>query len=164
MSEAKTMYENQRSITTHKENHDNGKRKFGVLDLEAMEIAMQTLKPTTYKVWSYFDKNQSGYEFALSRVAVMRFCRVSNDTYHKAIRELIETGYLVETGANQFDFYEMPHEQDNNQEKALSAKYSKRDRRSRLLKSSIGCTKNQYRGVLKISIGCTEIQYRNNTR
>ena len=112
MSNAKTMYENQRSITTHKENHDNGKRKFGVLDLEAMEIAMQTLKPTTYKVWSYFDKNQSGYEFALSRVAVMRFCRVSNDTYHKAIRELIETGYLVETGANQFDFYEIPHEQE----------------------------------------------------
>lgn len=112
MKETKTIYENQRSITTHKENHDNGKRKFGVLDLEAMEIAMQTLKPTTYKVWSYFDKNQSGYEFALSRVAVMRFCRVSNDTYHKAIRELIETGYLVETGANQFDFYEIPHEQE----------------------------------------------------
>lgn len=120
MSETKTMYENQRTITTHKVSHNNGKPPFGIFDNGALETAMQILKPTTFKLWCYFNKNQIGYEFALSKVAVTKFCRMSNDSYHKGFKELLDAGYLVQTGNNTYDFYELPQERE--EEKPLITK------------------------------------------
>jgi hypothetical protein len=71
---------------------------------------MLNLKPSTLKVWFYFAKNQEGYEFDLSSVAVCSFCSVSDKTYREAIKELTNLRYLVQTGKNTFEFYEMPKE------------------------------------------------------
>lgn len=67
---------------------------------------MALLKPNTYKLWCYMAKNQNNYTFALSCVDACKFCKITKPTYLSGIQELIETGYLVNTGGNNYDFLE----------------------------------------------------------
>ena len=103
---------NQKVITTRGAKHDKN-NIYALINVEAMEKAMCLLKPNTYKVWSYMAKNQSNYTFALSCVDACRFCKMSKPTYLSCVQELIDVGYLVNTGGNCYDFYEMlPEEAD----------------------------------------------------
>lgn len=83
---------------------------FGIVGNEAASEAMRTLKANTFKLWFYMAKNKDGWKFALSRVDACKYCGFSKNTYHAAVNELIENGYLVQTaeGSNQYDFYEVP--------------------------------------------------------
>ena len=96
---------NQKTITTRGAQHDKN-HIYAMLSIEAMEQAMALLKPNTFKVWCYLAKNQNNHTFALSCVDTCRFCKMSKPTYLACIQELIETGYLVNTGGNHYDFYE----------------------------------------------------------
>lgn len=69
---------------------------------------MIDLKGETFKLWCYLGKNQNGYEFALSKVDAMNWGMGSKSSYDRAVKELIEKGYLVETSPNHYDFYELP--------------------------------------------------------
>lgn len=102
---------NQKLITTKSAKHDKN-NIYAMINIEAMEKAMTLLKPNTYKVWCYMAKNQNNYTFALSCVDACRFCKMTKPTYLKCVQELIETGYLVNTGGNAYDFYEMLPEED----------------------------------------------------
>ena len=85
-----------------------------MFNIAAMEEAMALLKPATFKIWCYLAKNQNNYTFALSRVDVCRFCKVCEKTYKASINELIDVGYLVNTGGNHFNFFEkLPDEYNN---------------------------------------------------
>ena len=96
---------NQKVITTKGAKHDKN-NIYAMLNIEAMETAMALLKPNTYKLWCYMAKNQNNYTFALSCVDACRFCKMSKPTYLACVQELIETGYLVNTSGNSYDFYE----------------------------------------------------------
>ena len=110
---AKTV-PNQKTVTTRSAKHDKD-NVYAVLNIRAMEIAMSTLKPNTYKLWSYMAKNQNNYTFALSCADVCEFCKMSKPTYLASVQELIENGYLVNTKGNDYDFYEMlPEEKEIN--------------------------------------------------
>lgn len=104
---------NQRTITTKKEpcNKDN---IYTSINLEALKKAMNILKPTTFEMWLYLGKNQNNYTFALSKVDCLSWCNFSASTYQSAFKELIETGYLVQSksGSNHYDFYELPQEKE----------------------------------------------------
>lgn len=105
---------NQRTITTKKEpcNKDN---IYTSINLEALKKAMNILKPTTFEMWLYLGKNQNNYTFALSKVDCLSWCNFSASTYQSAFKELIETGYLVQSKSgsnNHYDFYEMPQEKE----------------------------------------------------
>ena len=105
---------NQRTITTKKEpcNKDN---IYTSINLEALKKAMNILKPTTFEMWLYLGKNQNNYTFALSKVDCLSWCNFSASTYQSAFKELIETGYLVQSKSgsnNHYDFYEMPQEEE----------------------------------------------------
>ena len=102
---------NQKLITTKSAKHDKN-NIYAMINIDAMEKAMTLLKPNTYKVWCYMAKNQNNYTFALSCVDACRFCKMTKPTYLKCVQELIETGYLVNTGGNAYDFYEMLPEED----------------------------------------------------
>ena len=108
-------YPNQRTINTHKA-ESNGKReecKYAIMNLIASELALSILKPNTFKLWFYINKNQDNYKFSLSSKDVMRACKMNSwDTYRKAFEELTEKSYLVETSENQFEFYELPSRED----------------------------------------------------
>jgi hypothetical protein len=79
-----------------------------------MREAMLYLKPNTFKLWCYMAKNQNNYTFALSCVDACGFCNFTKPTYLKAVQELIDVGYLVETSKNHYDFFEkLPEEEIN---------------------------------------------------
>lgn len=101
-----TTYENQKVVTTNSAKCDKN-NLYAIINIEAMEKAMILLKPNTYKLWCYMAKNQNNYTFALSCVDACRFCKMSKPTYLGCVQELIETGYLVQDGANHYQFYEM---------------------------------------------------------
>lgn len=103
---------NQKTITTKQAKHDKN-NPYAVLNIEAMEEAMALLKPNAYKLWCYMAKNQNNYTFALSCVDACKFCKMSKPTYLTSVQELIETGYLVRTKGNHYDFFEkLPEEKE----------------------------------------------------
>lgn len=113
------MVANQKKIgNTIKEpcNKDNIYTK---INIAAINNAMIDLKPSTVKVWFYFAKNQDGYDFELSSVAVCSFCNISDKTYRESIKELVEKRYLVKREKNVFDFYEMPKDIETPKDKSI---------------------------------------------
>lgn len=89
------------------------------INIAAINNAMIDLKPSTVKVWFYFAKNQDGYDFELSSVAVCSFCNISDKTYRESIKELVEKRYLVKREKNVFDFYEMPKDIETPKDKSI---------------------------------------------
>ena len=103
---------NQKTITTKGAKH-NKANTYAMLNIDAMQEAMILLKPNTFKLWCYMAKNQNNYTFALSCVDACSFCKMSKPTYLSSVQELIETGYLVKTKGNHYDFYEkLPDEEE----------------------------------------------------
>ena len=103
---------NQKRITgIHKEPCDKS-HVYALINQEAIRNAMLELKPSTVKVWFYFAKNQESYEFDLSSVAVCEYCNISDKTYREAVKELVDKRYLVQTGKNTYEFYEIPKEME----------------------------------------------------
>lgn len=101
---------NQKKIAgSHKQPCDKN-HVYALINQEAIQNAMLSLKPSTVKVWFYFAKNQEDYEFDLSSVAVCNYCNISDKTYRESIKELTEKRYLVPVAKNVFEFYELPKE------------------------------------------------------
>ena len=101
---------NQKTIKVQKEKTDKS-NLYTITNLDALQSAMIDLKGETLKMWLYLNKNQNGYEFALSRVDAIKWGIGSKSSYDRAIAELKEKGYLVETTSNHYDFYEKPKEE-----------------------------------------------------
>ena len=104
-------YENQKTITTKGAQHDNN-NLYAKLNIEALQEAMILLKPNTFKLWCYMAKNQNNYTFALSCKDACSFCKMSKPTYLASVDELINAGYLVNTGGNHYDFFERLPQQE----------------------------------------------------
>ena len=103
---------NQKSVTIRGAKH-NKQNVYAAINIKAMEEAMALLKPNAYKLWCYLAKNQNNHTFALSCVDTCRFCKMSKPTYLTSVQELIETGYLVNTKGNHYDFFEkLPEEKE----------------------------------------------------
>lgn len=101
---------NQKVIGVHKEPTDK-KHIYACINNEALSNAAYDLsKGSTFKLWIYFAKNQNGYKFELSAVAVQNFCGITEKTYREAVKELIEKRYLIKREKNYYDFYEVPQE------------------------------------------------------
>lgn len=101
---------NQKHINcSHKEPCDNN-HIYLKINIDAVQSAALNLKPSTFKVWLYFAKNQESFEFDLSSVAVCDFCNISDKTYREAIKELTDKRYLVQVAKSCFEFYEVPKE------------------------------------------------------
>lgn len=101
---------NQKTIQVQKEK--SGKDNlYSIFNLEALHAAMINLKGESFKLWCYINKNQSGHTFALSKVDAISWGIGSKSSYDRAVKELIDKGYLVQTTSNHFDFYELPKEE-----------------------------------------------------
>ena len=77
-------------------------------NLKANKMALKELSANAYKLYMYFALNQDNYSFALSYVHVYSITGISEKTYHRAVKELIDKGYLVkeEGKKNQYIFYD----------------------------------------------------------
>lgn len=82
---------------------------YAMVNLDALKEAMKNLKGSSMKMWMYFNKNQNGYKFDLSRADCLEW-GIKKDSYYSAIADLIERGYLVpiREGSNHYMFYEVP--------------------------------------------------------
>lgn len=98
---------NQKTIKVQKEKCDKD-NLYATYNLEALQCASIDLKGEAFKLWMYLGKNQNGYTFALSKVDAIKWGVGSKSSYDRAVKELIEKGYLVETSPNHFDFFEIP--------------------------------------------------------
>lgn len=81
---------------------------YTMCNVKANSAAMKELSANTYKLYMYFDLNQDGYLFALSYKAVHEATGMSDKTYQRAIKELIDKGYLVKSKGqnNLYIFYD----------------------------------------------------------
>ena len=98
---------NQKTVVMQKAQSDKD-HLYSIFNLEALQVAMIELKGETFKLWCYINKNQKGHTFALSKVDAIKWGIGSKSSYDRAVKELIEKGYLVETSSNHFNFYELP--------------------------------------------------------
>ena len=98
---------NQKTIKIQKEKCDKA-NLYAPYNLDALQSAAIDLKGEAFKLWIYLGKNQNGYTFALSKVDAIKGGVGSKSSYDRAVKELIEKGYLVETSPNHFDFFEVP--------------------------------------------------------
>lgn len=102
-----TTVENQKTIKTEKAKADKD-NLYGIFNLDALTLAANILKNDAFKLWCYINKNQNGYTFALSKVDALKWGIGSKSSYDRAVKELREKNYLVETSPNHFTFYEIP--------------------------------------------------------
>ena len=80
---------------------------YAMINLEALQQAMNTLKGSGLKMWLYLNKNQDNYRFDLSRQACDEW-GIKKDSYYEGIRNLIDNGYLrqIRDGSNIYLFFE----------------------------------------------------------
>ena len=99
--------DNQKIVIVSKAEADKD-HPYSVINLEALDSAVATLKNNDFKLWMYIAKNQNHFTFALSRVAFCRWSGTSVSTYHRAVTSLIEKVYLVpsKSNSNTYTFYE----------------------------------------------------------
>lgn len=99
---------NQRVVETMKA-ECNGRCKenyFTECNLNSLRKALKELSPNAFKLYMYFAKNQDGYTFALSRADVMNATNISASTYTRAINEMMEKGYLVQSKGRFYEFHD----------------------------------------------------------
>lgn len=79
------------------------------ITLDALEIAMATLKECGLKMWLYLNKNQAGFQLELSPKACESW-GLKKSSYYRGLEELREHGYLVPIaeGSDIYYFYEFP--------------------------------------------------------
>lgn len=102
---------NQKTISVYKEKC-SAEEKYSMYNLYALQTAMNNLKGEAFKLWVYIGKNQHGYTFGLSKVDAINWGIGSKSSYDRAVKELIEKGYLVESSPNHYDFFEIPEAEE----------------------------------------------------
>ena len=79
------------------------------ISIDAMQyMCLDDLTPSAMKLWLYFMKNQDGYTMALSSIDAMRWGIGSKKSYDRAVKELIDKGYMIAAGGNKYNFYDVP--------------------------------------------------------
>ena len=96
---------NQKVITVVK-----SKPKGYILDIAANKVAHKKLSSNAYSLYMYFVLNVPGYTEALSIKHITNSMDLSERTYYKAIKELIEKNYLIKTPHQQIKEYYLFYE------------------------------------------------------
>ena len=80
---------------------------YSMMNLDALQAAMQSLNGSGLKLWLYLNKNQDNHSLELSRVACAQW-GIKKDSYYSAVDELIQKGFLVQDhfGSNLYWFHE----------------------------------------------------------
>lgn len=104
-------YANQKVITTKKTLSD-GEHVYSIVNAEACRQAIKTLSRSSLPLYIRMVLNQDDYQFALSPKTIKQEIGMSDKQYRHAIKELIDTGYLVQRhpNSNEYVFYEAPQE------------------------------------------------------
>ena len=108
-------YANQKTIIIHKEKVDG---LFFQIPQEALFNAVKTLTHAGLKLWLYLAKNNDGFKLDFSPAHAKEQTGLSPSSKDRAIKELIETGYLISTNEG-YEFYSTPQANLDDVEKQL---------------------------------------------
>jgi hypothetical protein len=108
---------NQKNVNINKLKIENKDDYYAKFRLDALQLAMNKLTPKAFELWCYLGKNMDGFKLYLSKVDCLRWCNISESSYHRAFEELVNARYLIPkdkqaTNPTQYDFYEFPQEED----------------------------------------------------
>ena len=79
------------------------------ISVDALQfMCLSDLTPSAMKLWIYFAKNKNGFTLALSSLDAMKWGIGSKKSYDRAVKELIDKGFLIAAGGNKYDFYDVP--------------------------------------------------------
>lgn len=98
-------YPNQRMITVHRE---EVKSDFLGIKNENWQAASRDLGAHALRLYLYLAANADNYSFALSPADIRQRIGMPTSTYRDQFLILVDKGYLVQSGNNKFDFYEVP--------------------------------------------------------
>ena len=82
---------------------------FAMINIDALQFAVQELNGSALKMWLYFSKNQDRFKFELSQKACQNW-GIKKDSYYNGLDELIKKGFLAPAyeDSNIYVFYENP--------------------------------------------------------
>ena len=121
-------YANQNLIEIKREIPDyRGKKQYLSAYTENIAMAARLLNGVPFKFYIYLLSNQNGYCLDYSPKHFSNIYGVSYDSAKKAIRPLVDAGYLVKKPNGGYEFHETP------QEKPASIKYVSEDKELRLI-------------------------------
>lgn len=106
-----TTYPNQRVLVGSEFAECDSENLYMKLNKEALEnaFAMFANNPSSLKLFLYFSSNQEYYSEAISSKKITEYCHMSRPTFLKAFDDLIEKGFLVQTGnKNEYKFIQYP--------------------------------------------------------
>lgn len=111
------MFANQKKPAINKAKSDKD-NKYSIMNLKALESAINNLSHAGLKLWLYLNKNQNGFKLVLSFQATVPFGISSKSMYDRAVQELEKKGYLVkrenpEKDGTNYDFYELIEKKDD---------------------------------------------------
>ena len=89
-------YPNQKVITVFKEKCS---KDFLQINNGSWKAASNLLTYSAFKIYLYIASNRDTYTFALSYAAINEDIPMNRKTYDKAIKELIDCGYLYQSDA-----------------------------------------------------------------
>ena len=96
---------NQRTVQVHR---IPAKSDFlGILNSN-WQAAARDLGAHALLLYLYLASNADGYKLALSPAAIRQTIGMPQQTYRDQFNKLLDKGYLVETGTNQYEFFEVP--------------------------------------------------------
>lgn len=98
-------FPNQRMITIHRE---EVKTDFLGIKNENWQAASRDLGAHALRLYLYLAANADNYSFALSPADIRQRIGMPTSTYRDQFLILVDKGYLVQSGNNKFDFYEIP--------------------------------------------------------
>ena len=78
----------------------------------ASQEAMATLSKSAFYLYYYFLQNDDGWVGTLRRTHVMKITGLSKSAYYRAMEELMDNGYLVDT-KDGYEFYEDPADNED---------------------------------------------------
>ncbi len=98
-------YPNQRMIRVHRE---PAKSDFLGIKNENWQAASRDLGAHALRLYLYLAANADNYTFALSPADIRQTIGMPISTYRDQFMVLVDKGYLVPSGSNRYDFYEVP--------------------------------------------------------
>lgn len=75
---------------------------------ENWQAASRDLGAHALRLYLYFAANADNYTFALSPTDIRQSIGMPTSTYRDQFMILVDKGYLVQSGSNRYDFYEVP--------------------------------------------------------
>ena len=98
-------FPNQRMIQVHREPIESD---FLGIKNENWQAASRDLGAHALRLYLYLAANADNYSFALSPADIRQRIGMPTSTYRDQFLILVDKGYLVQSGSNRYDFYEIP--------------------------------------------------------